>query len=361
MRIAILIGALQKGGTERVAVNIIDHMLSRGHEIILVTQYKKENEYPLNKTAKRIISDITEAETTDSRIINFYRRFKKLRRIWQSEKPDLILSFIGKNNMMAVMTGRFLSIPVTVAVRGMPEAEYPSALEKYAAFFIYRFAEGILLQTEESRNFFPPHLRRKLSILRNPISSRFFRERYEGERDKTIVAVGRIDDNKNHRLLIQAFARLADKYPEYQVIIYGEGDLKETLKEEAALLKLSDRIHFPGNSDCIEEDIYRASIYVLCSDTEGSPNTLIEAMLLGLACIATDCPCGGPGDLIEHGENGFLTQVRSIEKMKENLQHLLENPHLINQIGVNAHKLKDIYDPQTIYESWEKYLTGFKK
>ena len=123
MHIAMLIGALTKGGAERVMVNLADYFVSQGHQVTLVTQYQKENEYPLNEKVKRVISDITEEETTGNRIVNFKRRFCKLRGIWKTEKPDVILSFIGKNNMMAILTSRFLNMPVAVSVRAEPTEE----------------------------------------------------------------------------------------------------------------------------------------------------------------------------------------------------------------------------------------------
>jgi glycosyltransferase involved in cell wall biosynthesis len=358
MHLAILVGALYKGGTERVIINLVDYLLSRGHQITVVTQYKKDDEYPLIEAARRIISDISITETTNSRIINFYRRFMKLRRIWQNEKPDVILSFIGKNNIMAILTSRFLRASVVVAVRGAPSAEYPSRLLRHIARFCFRFADGVLFQTEESQSFFPLPVIRKGMIIRNPVSPSFFRPIYEGEREKTIVAVGRIDENKNHRMLIQAFSEIAMKFPEYQVIIYGEGAMRKILKDEVLALGLADRIFLPGNSAHIDQDIYQAGIYVLCSDTEGSPNALIEAMLLGLACIATDCPCGGPAELIDHGVSGLLTPVGDVKKLTENLQYLMENPHLAEQMGRAARCLQTTFDPQTIYETWERYLCG---
>lgn len=357
MRIAMLIGSLSKGGTERVAVNLTDYLLKKGHQVTVVSQYIKEIEYPINEAAKRIISDITEAETTKSRVINFYRRFMKLRRIWQSEKPDIILSFIGKNNMMAIMTNYFLPAPVVVAVRGAPEEEYPTLFERHITRFLFRFADGIILQTEASRTFFPATVNRKATVLRNPMESRFFLPRFEGERDKTIVVVGRLEGFKNHLMLLKAFSELTERYPEYQLIIHGEGVMRKALEDEVALLGLAKRVSLPGASDHIEQDIYRAGMYVLSSDAEGVPNSLIEAMLLGLACIATDCPCGGPADLIRHGENGLLTPIKDAKKMKENLQYLIENPHLAEQMGKKAHSIQALFDPQIVYETWEKYLT----
>ncbi|MDR2889091.1 MAG: glycosyltransferase, partial [Lachnospiraceae bacterium] len=145
MHVAMLIGSLSKGGTERILVNLVDFLLKRGHQVTVVTQYAKVNEYELNRSAKRVISDITEAETGHGRLTNFYRRFRKLRSIWRAEKPDVILSFIGKNNLMALLTTRRLSIPVAVAVRGAPEAEYPTGGLRRAASFLYRYAEGVVM------------------------------------------------------------------------------------------------------------------------------------------------------------------------------------------------------------------------
>jgi glycosyltransferase involved in cell wall biosynthesis len=112
----------------------------------------------------------------------------------------------------------------------------------------------------------------------------------------------------------------------------------------------------PGNSDCLWEDIYRAGIYVICSNYEGSPNSLIEAMVLGLPCIATDCPCGGVAELIEHGVNGLLIPMRDPAKLTESLQYLLENPDVAESLGREAHRLQSLYAPAVVYAEWEKYL-----
>ena len=118
LHVAMLIGALTKGGAERVMVNLANYLVENEYQVTMVTQYQKEDEYPLNPDVKRVLSDITPKECSRSRIINFKRRFCKLRNIWKQEKPDVILSFIGKNNLMTILTSRFLKIPVAVSVRG---------------------------------------------------------------------------------------------------------------------------------------------------------------------------------------------------------------------------------------------------
>lgn len=354
--IAMLIGALSKGGAERVLVNLADYFANKGYRVTMVTQYKKENEYPLNEKVKRVISDISEEETTKSRAVNFSRRFLKLRNIWKEEKPDVILSFIGKNNMMAIMTSRFLHIPVAVSVRAEPTEEYYNAWMRFMARHLFSKADGVILQTRRCFDFFPEKVRKKAVILKNPVSGGFFRERYEGVREKTVTAVGRIDENKNHELLIRAFAEIADEFPEYQLIIYGEGDKRKELQKLALQMGYENRIRLPGSIDNVSEAIYKTSVFVLSSNTEGIPNTLIEAMIMGLAVIATDCPCGGPAELIDHGENGLLTPVGDVNKMKENLHFVLNNLQQAEKMGISARKTLDIYRPEKVYGEWEKYL-----
>ena len=356
MHIAMLIGSLTKGGAERVMVNLADYFVKQEHTVTLVTLQKPENEYALNDKVTRVIYDITPEETSGNRLINFKRRFCKLRNIWKSEKPDVILSFIGKNNMMAVLTSRFLHIPVAVSVRAEPSEEYNNFPMRFLARHLFTKADGVVLQTGQCFDFFPKSVQKKAVILRNPVSVDFFRERYEGEREKTITAVGRVDENKNHEMLIRAFAGLAEEFPDYKLIIYGEGDSRERLLHLIGELGLSGRVSLPGAISNVADAIYKTRVFVLSSNTEGVPNTLIEAMLMGLTVVATDCPCGGPAELIEEGVNGILTPVGDSNKMKENLQFLLNNLQKADELGRNAMKTGDIYKPEIVYASWENFL-----
>lgn len=360
MHIAILIGALVRGGTERVATNLADYFVNQGYRVTMVTQYEKENEYPLNPEVRRVISDITEEETTNNRLLNFKRRFCRMRNIWKKEKPDVILSFIGKNNMMAILTSRFLRIPVAVSVRADPYQEYYNSWMRFMARHLFARADGVILQTRQGFDFFSERVRKKAVILRNPVSAEFFRERYEGERDKTVVAVGRVDENKNHEMLIRAFAGIASEFPDYKLIIYGEGNCRQRLIRLVKELSLEKQIFLPGSIDHVSDVIYKASVFVLCSNTEGVPNTLVEAMIMGTAVISTDCPCGGPADLIDHQVNGILTPVGDVEMLQENLQNLLNNLQRIKDFGEKAKRTADMFLPEKVYGQWEDFIVSLR-
>ena len=330
--IAMFISSLNKGGSERVLVNLAEYFYSRGYAVTIVTQYKTENEYKISDGIRRIFSEITQEEMGNGRISNFFRRFAKLRGIWKKERPDLILSFIGKNNMMAIMTSRLLDIPVVVSVRGEPAEEYYSPLLKTAAGFLFRFAAGIVFPVANSAEFFPKAVKKKAVCLKNPLNPAFIREIYDGEREKQIVAVGRVDANKNHEMIIRAFAGLAEE------------------------LGLKERIFLPGSVADVASAIYRASFFVLSSYSEGMPNTLIEAVALGIPSVSTDCPCGGPAELIEDGVNGYLIEPGNWKKLQDILQKLMDDSDLAKKVGGNAAKIQEKLNPDRINKMWEDYF-----
>ena len=354
--IALYISSMRKGGAERVIANLAQYLDEKGYHVVLVTTHKAEIEYEVPETVKRILSEPDECELQGGRIRNFLTRFRKLRRIWKEEKPDVIVSFIGKNNIMAILTSLGMGIPVAVSVRGEPGEEYYNGVLRFLARNLFRLADGVILQTKRCMEFFPKGVRKKAIILKNPVNPVFFREPYRGEREKTIVAVGRVDENKNHEMLIRAFAGIADEFPEYRLIIYGDGDKRSDLLKLTRELKLEDRISLPGNIDNVADAIYKTRVFVLSSNTEGMPNTLIEAMISGLTVVSTDCPCGGPAELIVHGVNGLLSPVKDVNAMKENLQYVLNDLHRADEMAHEASKTSDIYDVNKVYLEWERYL-----
>lgn len=207
-------------------------------------------------------------------------------------------------------------------------------------------------------NYFPNYIRKKSVILPNSLNPAFIRRRYEGERRKEIVTVGRIDSNKNQKMLVEAFLEIAEEYPDWKCILYGDGegrkDIEMLLQNHAA----GERVVLAGRQDNIHEKIYESSIFVLPSNCEGMPNALIEAMALGLAVISTDCPCGGPRDLIEDGVNGILIPVGDKEVLKEKLCKLMSAPETMQHLGINATGIVQRLHPDAVNEAWKGYPEG---
>ena len=213
----------------------------------------------------------------------------------------------------------------------------------------------------------------------NPLNPAFLIPPYEGKREKRAVAVGRLDGNKNQSMMIRAFAGvLADAakdskekkhsrhnagigqfipdFDGWTLHIYGDGPDREKLEGEIHSLGMDGRIFLEGAVSNVAEAISRASIFLLTSDTEGLPNSLLEAMSLGLAPISTDCPVGGPRMVIRSGENGLLIPVGGIETLKSDLKRLMADPEYSAAMGKRAEGVREVYAPDKALPQWEAYF-----
>lgn len=376
--IAFYIGGLCIGGAERVICNLAEYFYGEGYRVTMVTKVRDEKEYELNPGIKRIIADITPEEETASRIRNLFARISKLKRIWKEVKPDVIVSFIRKNNLMAIASAAPLGIPVVVSVRSAPERELKGFGFKTISFLLFRQAAGVVLQTREAYDFFPGYIRAKAVVLPNSINPDFLKASEEltlattinhdkkktvydrvpsSVKEKRIITVGRIDDNKNQRLLVEAYVKIADHYPDWSLELIGDGSSRQTLEEFVSTLPCKDRISFTGAVDDVAGRMSKASIFVLPSKIEGMPNALIEAMVMGMACISTDCPCGGPRDLIAADEsNGILVPVDNVDAMAMALKRLITNDTLRQSMGDNARKIIATLHPDTVNKQWKNYI-----
>lgn len=357
--ISFYIGSLHKGGAERVFVNLADYFRKEGCRVTMVTQYSYPGEeYELPEGVDRVLSDLTPEETGKSRIVNFFRRLRKLRRIWKKVQPDLVLSCIGKNNFMAVVTTFFLPVKPVVSVVGEAKEEYPGRRMRHLANLLFPLADGIILQTECSRSFFGRSVQRKAVVLPNSLNPDFIKPRFNGTRDREIVTVGRMDANKNHEMLLRAFASISGQYPEYRLVIYGDGECRAELEKLAEELSIRERVDMPGVVPDVSKRLERASVFVLASYSEGVSNALIEALASGLAVIATDVPSGGTRELISDGENGLIIPTGDQAALERGLCRLLEDPALAERLGGSAAKIQERLSPEKVNAQWREYFYG---
>ena len=150
----------------------------------------------------------------------------------------------------------------------------------------------ITFQTADGIGYFPAAIAKKAVIIPNPIDASI-PQRYEGERAKKIVTVGRLHSQKNQALLLEAFSDFRAARTDYTLHIYGEGELEEKLKAYAVELGLGDSVVWHGFSARVKEEIADSRMFVLSSDFEGISNSMLEALAMGIPTISTDCPIGG--------------------------------------------------------------------
>lgn len=170
-------------------------------------------------------------------------------------------------------------------------------------------ADGWVFQTDDQNNWYSVRTSLQKSIvIPNAINPDVLKQPISRKRNKTIVTAGRFTNQKNHALLINAFAKIAEKHHDYKLVIYGEGPNRTNLIQLVKDLKLSDRVLLPGYSSEVIENVSKSSLFVLSSDFEGMPNALMEAMAMGVPSISTDCEGGGARFLIKNKKMVFSYQ-----------------------------------------------------
>lgn len=358
MKLMFCLGSMGKGGAERVTTNLANYLI-KDNAVSIVTTTSIDTLYKID--SKVMIKALDNIERKTNFIVRNIKRIKNLKKIIKNDNPDLIISFLPEPTYRVLITNLFNKRKIIVSVRNDPKVEYNTLFKKILMKILFKRANGFVFQTEEAKQFFSKKIQLRSIIIPNPLNPDFIIERYEGKREKKIVNVGRLESQKNQKLLIDAFNIVQKKYPDYELHIYGDGSLRENLQTQINRLKIENKVFLHGIIDNVREEIYKAKLFVLSSDYEGMPNALMEAMSLGISCISTDCPCGGPRFLIQNNENGILVPVNDVNAMSDSILSLIENAKKCDKIGKNATMIGQLLNPDCITNTWLKYIDQIVK
>lgn len=354
VKIMFCLGSMSKGGAERVVANLSNYLIDK-HKVSIVVTVPNDSAYPLNDKIKLISLD-KNGENRGNILKRSYRRIMRLRKTIKKIEPDVIVSLLPEPTYRLIIANSFIKNKVIISVRNDPKVEYNTFLKKLIMKILYSRADGYIFQTDEARDFFSKNIRNRSVVIPNPINDDFIVRPFNGERVKKIVTVGRLVSQKNQKNLISAYNELLKKYNDYDLYIYGDGELKDALVNQCDNLQISDKVHFEGNVDNLKERIYDAKMFVLASDYEGMPNALMEAMSLGIPCISTDCPCGGPRFLIKNNENGLLVPVNDIKALTDSMLYIIENNDSASKFSQNANKIGKELCSKRINKKWLDYI-----
>ena len=358
MKITIFISALSGGGAERVACNLANFLSKSGYEVEILTMGEAMPLEPLAVGIKEVT--LLRDEERANPFLNFFKRIFRLRNYMKNHKVDVYVVFLTHLTRLMSTFSNLTKAAIIMSERADPTV-YRKSTQK-ALKKAYRKLDGAVFQTDEVKAWYDLCIKKtKGVVIPNAINPVFIRPKYEGEKEKVIIGVGRLDKQKNFPLLISSFARVADKFPEHKLVIYGKGTLLEELQSLAIELGVGDRVEFPGYVSDMPERLEKASMFVLSSDYEGMPNALMEAMASGLPCVSTDCGGGGARFLIQNGDNGILIPQKDEVALASAMEKILSDETLAARLGENARKLQETLAPEKIYGEWEKYIQNVCK
>lgn len=351
MKIAFYISTISHGGAERVIVNLAKEFAINGHDVTLITDAESNNEYEIDSN----ISRINLGYNRKNRIIKNIYQIHMLRRTIKENRSEVLITFLPEPIIRALIATICINVKNIISIRNDPKIEYKNVLHKQLANFLYQRADRVVFQTKEAQNFFSARIQKKSTIIMNQVNKDF----YEYERCGTgeyFIAVGRLTPQKNYYMMIEAFKRFCQNNPNSILRIYGDGPMKNELQDLIKRQNLDRNILLMGITQRVPDALAKAKAYVLTSNYEGMPNALLEAMAMGLPCIATDCPSGGPKAIITHKENGFLVPINDVDSLVEYL-NIVENNKLLNEeISINAKNKAEEFRPLIVYKKWEDVI-----
>ncbi len=342
MKVSVFIPSLNGGGAERVTSYLVNSLSKKNDVYLFMTSSRTTNDYLISD--KIIVYD----NTTN---VSIYHKLKEI-------NPDLIVIMFAP--MIAkIFPSIFLGAPNAkkiISERNDPKVFSGKRYVKFIYQYLFKKFDGAVFQTKDAMDFYNKSKGNFGIIIENPLDSSLLPEPQINDRRKEIVSVGRLHSQKNQEMLIYAFKKIQPEFPDYKLIIYGEGPLRKSLEKLIQKLELQNVVFLPGFELNIPAKINGASLFVLSSNYEGMSNALIESMAMGIPTISTDCPCGGSRALIKNEINGLLVPINNIESLANSMKTILSDTNLQSKLANNSIKIRQDLAVDIIIERWTSYL-----
>lgn len=377
------------GGAERVFCNMANELTKFGHNVAAVCfedkiglpfypLMKEVNFYNLQEEGeqikvprwRKILREIArpfgKIGFKDPYASYRYKRLgERLKTVLNKENPDIIvcydinsLQFLYKLHLNDIKCVFMLHMDAETFWHGVTNGQHwkINTVEQIEAL---KDVECIQVLLPRDKEFLEEKLHREIVLIPNVVSQVTTSDNELLRRDKIVINIGRLDKRqKQQHLLIDAFAKIATSFPEWQLHFYGADFTKNYRKKLEAQIenyKLDDKIKLMGITNDSNYVLKKASIFAFPSAFEGFPLAMTEAMAVGLPCIAFES-CLAVRQLIVNGENGILTK-QDTSALSKGLECLMRNEELRMNLGLNAKKSMEAYAPKKIWQQWDKLLS----
>ncbi len=348
----MVIKRLRYSGAYKMFMWLANVLCERGHKVTVMT-FMHNDVQALNSKINWIKHDELENKTIFHKI--FVLRYE-INRI----KPDVSISFLLDANVYNNFACIGLKTKSVISERNDPFKPGYWVLKFWKPWF--RFAKGAVFQLPKVAEYYN-NIKAPIAVIPNPVLCHNDIDIAPFEkRPDTINVLGRLDIfQKRHDVLIEAFSKFVKEYPSFKLVFYGDGPDKKKMQNQVSKLSLEGKVIFAGITNTPFEVMKNSKMYILTSDFEGIPNSLIEAMSIGLPCISTDCRPGGARLLINDGINGFIVPQGDSNAIAEKMKWYMQHPNDSDKIGLEGKKIKNIFSEELITHQWEGYLYSLIK
>ena len=394
-KLAFVIAHLGPGGAQRVAVTAANALVSRGFDIHLIVVERKPPAYTIDsRVVLHHLRDTTAKSGTPSNVdrkrwfgsgrvaarispralANFNeftrmmvgplfaaealrRRALPLRKKIRVIDPDTVLSFLTQTNILTVVATRGLKKLIVISERNDPNRQRHRARVEFLRRLVYPWADVVTANTQGALaalgSFVP---KRKLAFLPNPLLLDASENTFDFG-GPTVVAVGRLVEQKGLDILLSAWVRVVSRLPDWKLALVGDGPLASQLKALGRKLGIEKSVHWLGHVSDPFPLLRGAKLFVMTSRFEGMPNSLLEAMACGLPSVISNAS-PGPCELIGYGESAaeLIVPVEDAESTAEAIIRLARDHTLRRRLGDAARERARIHEADTAIEVWLRVL-----
>lgn len=362
MKITLVISSLTCGGAERVLVLLAQGFINQGHDVAVITLSAKNTDfYQLPpKCSRWALGIMGNSSGLAVAIKNNFQRTIELRQAIKSSTPDVVISFLRITNITTILALMGTKYPLIVTEHNDPQVFSYGMLWETLRRLTYPFCSSLVSVSKGVDEGFTSLPKSKRAVIYNPIIVKDDGQTDElpGEVDPDknwLVSMGRLTEQKGFDLLLQAFQQIVPKYPNWQLIIMGKGELRQELEQMRDDLGLSGKVVFTGALSNPFTVLKQGQLFVMASKNEGFPMAHGEALACGLPVIATDCP-SGPSEMIRHNIDGLLVPNQDLEAFAVAMDDLMSNEDKRKQFAAKAPEVTSRFSLDAIVAEWETLI-----
>lgn len=366
MKLLVFVHSLGRGGAERVTVNLANQLAGDGWDVCIVTVAGTRCDcYELYAAVRRVALDLEgESPNLLVAVANNLRRIRALRRILRSERPDAALAMMNTASILMAFAALGLNFVTIGAERANPSTAHIGRAWSWLRRVAYRRLHAIVALTPEAASWIRKNTgASSLAVIPNAIvwpladqAPRVDPGSVGVPGRNRLLAVGRLAKVKGMDNLVKAFALIASRHPDWELVIVGEGTERNTLQAQIDHSGLSGRAILAGEAGNLGDWYRHAQLFALSSRHEGFPNVLLEAMAHGLACVSFDCEAG-PRNITRHGVDGLLVPDQDVEALAAALEQLMDDDEMRVRLAMRAREVRDRFSVTNVMAMWRELIT----
>lgn len=360
MKILVFIDQFESGGAARVTCTMLNGMIDKGYNITLATNLTNRSiGYSLDKRIEVINFYGGETNNKLQSLCRHLRLIYSANKCIKQVKPDVVIAVTHNPYLYVRVATWFSKLPI-IAVDHTSFSRKISWWEDWVRGYFYKYANVLSILTKKDERLLGKKFPNKV-VIYNPLS--FPPLETQTTRKKNILVAGRLSFWKVKGIdrIIDIWADLANKYPDWTLEIAGEGNSQSTifLKNLVCQKGLEERVRFLGQVNDMKTKLSETSIFALPSRVEGFPMVLMEAMSQGCACIAFTLG-GACDEMMTNNKSGYIVEDDNLESFSNSLCKLLDNPSIREQLGCNAINDSKRFSVETFIQSWINILNKYE-